>query len=185
MAGLRRALSCLAIVAAAAAAVGLTYNSKAQKDASQKDCLAANWGAAAVKGNAAVVATVPPDVVTSARATSLDASGSFLARGAVETRRIPCGSEACVLVIAKGHAGATSIHVQLFADYSSQENALRDPKRVDDDEPLPFLGVNLADVTLKLPSRRPSTAKEKTTRGTHSSATVSYTHLTLPTKRIV
>ena len=155
MAGLRRALSCMAVVVAAAAAVGLTYNSKVATQ--KKDCLSANWGAAAVKGNAALVATVPPDVVTSARATSLDASGSFLARSAVETRRIECGNEACVLVIAKGHAGATSIHVQLFADYSSQENALRDPKRVDDNEPLPFLGAALADVTLKLPSRRPST----------------------------
>ena len=167
MAGLRRALSCLAIVAAAAAAVGLTYNSKVNDATAKTDCLSANWGAAAVKGNAAVVATVPPDVVTSARATSLDASGSFLARGAVETRRLPNGN---VLVVAKGHAGATSIHVQLFADYSSQENALRDPKRVDDNEPLPFLGVNLADVTLKLPSRRPSTLKDKLTRGTHSLA---------------
>ena len=35
MAGLRRALSCLAIVAAAAAAVGLTYNSKINADAIQ------------------------------------------------------------------------------------------------------------------------------------------------------
>ena len=121
-----------------------------------------------MKGNAAVVATVPPDVVTSARATSLDASGSFLARGAVETRRLPNGN---VLVVAKGHAGATSIRVQLFADYSSQENALRDPKRVDDNEPLPFLGVNLADVTLKLPSRRPSTAKKNDERATFISDT--------------
>ena len=165
MAGLRRALSCLAIVAAAAAAVSLTYNSKVATQ--KKDCLSATWGAAAVKGNAALVATVPPDVVTSARATSLDASGSFLARGAVETRRLPNGN---VLVVAKGHAGATSIHVQLFADYSSQENALRDPKRVDDNEPLPFLGAALADVTLKLPSRRPSTLKDKLTRGQHSLA---------------
>ena len=165
MAGLRRALSCLAVVAAAAAAVGLTYNSKVAKQ--KKDCLSTNWGAAAVKGNAAVVAAVPADVVTSARATSLDASGKFLARSAVETRRLPNGN---VLVVAKGHAGATSIRVQMFADYSSQENALRDPKRVDDNEPLPFLGAALADVTLKLPSRRPSTAKEKTTRGQHSLA---------------
>ena len=88
----------------------------------------------------------------------------------METRRIPRGSEACVLAVAKGHAGATSIHVQLFADYSSESDALRDPKRVDDNEPLPFLGAALADVTLKLPSRRPSTAKEKTTRGQHSLA---------------
>jgi hypothetical protein len=167
MAGLRRALSCLAIVAAAAAAVGLTYNSKVNDARQKKDCISTNWGAAAVKGNAALVATVPPDVVTSARATSLDASGKFLARSAVETRRLPNGN---VLVVAKGHAGATSIHVQLFADYSSQENALRDPKRVDDNEPLPFLGVALADVTLKLPSRRPSTLKDKLTRGTHSLA---------------
>ena len=170
MAGLRRALSCLAIVAAAAAAVGLTYNSKINADATRKDCLSANWGAAAVQGNAAVVAAVPRDVVTSARATSLDASGNFLARSAVETRRIPCGSEACVLAVAKAHPGATSIHVQLFGDYSSESAALRDPKRVDDNAPLPFLGVNLADVTLKLPSRRPSTAKDKVTRGTHSLA---------------
>ena len=171
MAGLRRALSCLAIVAAAAAAVGLTYNSKGNaNDSIKKDCLSANWGAAAVKGNAAVVAAVPRDVVTSARATSLDASGKFLARGAVETKRIPCGSEACVLAVAKGPAGANSIHLQLFGDYSSERAALRDPKRVDDNEPLPFLGVNLADVTLKLPSRRPSTAKDKVTRGTHSLA---------------
>ena len=153
MAGLRRALSCMAVVAAAAAAVGLTYNSKVATQ--KKDCLSTNWGAAAVKGNAALVATVPPDVVTSARATSLDASGSFLARGAVETRRLPNGN---VLVVAKGHAGATSIHVQLFGDYSSESAALRDPKRIDDNEPLPFLGAALADVTLKLPSRRPSTA---------------------------
>ena len=49
MAGLRRSLSCLAIVAAAAAAVGLTYNSKGYaNDATQKDCLSTNWGAAAV-----------------------------------------------------------------------------------------------------------------------------------------
>ena len=167
MAGLRRALSCMAVVAAAAAAVGLTYNSKVNDALQKKDCLSANWGAAAVKGNAALVATVPTDVVTSARATSLDASGSFLARGAVETRRLPNGN---VLVVAKGHAGATSIHVQLFADYSSEKDALKDPKRVDDNEPLPFLGAALADVTLKLPSRRPSTAKEKTTRGQHSLA---------------
>ena len=87
MAGLRRALSCLALVAAAAAAVGLTYNSKlSANDASQKDCLSANWGAAAVKGNAALVVSIPRDVVTSARATSIDGSGSFLARSAVETR---------------------------------------------------------------------------------------------------
>ena len=171
MAGLRRALSCLAIVAAAAAAVRLTYKPNDTKnDAKRKDCLSANWGAAAVKGNAALVAAVPRDVVTSARATSLDASGKFLARGAVETKRIPCGSEACVLAVAKGHPGATSIHVQLFADYASERAALRDPKRVDDNQPLPFLGVALADVTLKLPSRRPSTLKEKVTRGTHSLA---------------
>ena len=168
MAGLRRALSCLAIVAAAAAAVRLTYKPNDTKnELTQKDCLSANWGAAAVKGNAAVVAAVPRDVVTSARATSLDASGSFLARGAVETRRLPNGN---VLAVAKGHPGATSIHVQLFADYSSQQDALRDPKRVDDNEPLPFLGVALADVTLKLPSRRPSTAKDKLTKGQHSLA---------------
>ena len=167
MAGLRRILSCLAIVAAAAAAVGLTYNSKVNDATKKKDCLSTTWGAAAVKGNAAVVAAVPRDVVTSARATSLDASGKFLSRSAVETRRLPNGN---VLVVAKGHAGATSIHVQLFADYSSQENALRDPKRIDDNEPLPFLGAALADVTLKLPSRRPSTLKEKTTRGTRSLA---------------
>ena len=170
MAGLRRALSCLAIVAAAAAAVGLTYNSKVNDALQKKDCLSTNWGAAAVKGNAALVAAVPRDVVTSARATSLDASGKFLARGAVETKRIPCGSETCVLAVAKGPAGATSMHVQLFGDYSSESDALRDPKRVDDDQPLPFLGVALADVTLKLPSRRPSTAKDKVTRGTHSLA---------------
>ena len=60
--------------------------------------------------------------------------------------------------------------MQLFADYSSRKRALRDPKRVDDNEPLPFLGVALADVTLKLPSRRPSTLKDKTTRGQHSLA---------------
>ena len=94
----------------------------------------------------------------------------FLARGAVETRRIPCGSETRSSIREGPRGRDVDTYVQLFADYSSQENALKDPKRVDDNEPLPFLGAALADVTLKLPSRRPSTAKDKVTKGQHSLA---------------
>lgn len=164
MASLRRALACCVLATAAVATLRLTYKPKVI----DKPCLAATWGAAVVKGRAALVARVPEDVVCTAQGTSLDSRGHFLACGAVELRKMPCDNQECIVVVARGHPGATSLRVVLHAAYSSQKEALADPG--DDGGPLPFLGAILADLVLKLPNRRAATSSEKPLRGSHSLA---------------